>query len=180
MKKIVLLLLVFIMLPLSGCKNSDRVSAAVGSSPKNPVPLGEYADICPGNQDVQLCITEVISGEEANRLFGIDKEYTFVKFNIKVVLLKEEEFTPSDNIYMVLGNGTIEQDNSSSYEEEIIGLPYIGDDTFVTEGEIDCVALFKLDIDDCRCLRYEDYNFYPWSNYIYFDIGSAETGETLT
>ena len=68
---------------------------------------------------------------------------------------------------MVLGNGTIEQDNSSSYEEEIIGLPYIGDDTFVTEGEIDCVALFKLDIYDCICLRYEDYNFYPWSNYIF-------------
>lgn len=168
MKKILSILLVFIILPLSGC---GRDSEEVGSSPENPVPIGEYVDICPGNREVQLCITEVISGEEAKRLADTDNDLVIVKFKLKAVSLKGKRFSASPYQFMILNNGTIE--SASIFDlKNILDLPNLGIDTFVAEGEIDCKAVFWVDINDCRCLQYN------MKNPIYFAIRENAAVET--
>ena len=159
MKIIFSFLLVSITALLSGCGifNIDiSESDSRGSSPENLVPLGEYVDICPDDRDVQLCILEIISGDEAKRLFDTDKELVITKFNMKAVSLNGEEFCPPSNVGMVLNNVTIKTDYFSSDAEEIFGISYFRHDTFATEGSIDCVAVFWVDIDECRYLKYGD------------------------
>lgn len=160
MKKTLSLVLVFslvFMILFNGCGISignKPKAAANDSSPENLVPLGEYVDICPDKQDVQVCILKIISGEEAKRLFDTDKDLIIVKFNMKAVSLNGEEFRASSDMCMVLNNGTIKNDDYTYKPKEILGIPRFSEDTFAAEGAIDCVAVFWVDIDECRYLKY--------------------------
>ena len=170
MKRILPILLVICMLLLSGCicmlllsgcgfgvfQVFQKPKTTKGSSPDNLVPLGEYVDICPDKRDVQVCISEIISGDKAKELVDCsDKSLDFViiKFNMKAVNLNGKEFSPS-SMNMILNDGTIEGDIYTYDADENLGLSEFGRKTFGTEGSIDCISVFSVKLDQCKYLRY--------------------------
>ena len=170
MKKTLPVLLVICMLLSSGCQVFKKPEASKGSSPENLVPIGEYVDICPDKRDVQVCILEIISGDEARRLVGSSDEthnYIIVKFNMKAITLNGKEFNPPSSMNMILNNGTIAQDTYTYDAEDNLGLPQFGIDTFAAEGEIDCISVFSVGIDQCQYLKYGDA---VYENETYFAI----------
>lgn len=161
MKKTLPILLVICMLLLSGCQSSvfqvfQKPKTSKGSSPDNLVPLGEYVDICPDERDVQVCISEIISGDKAKELVG-DKshDYIIIKFNMKAVNLNGKEFSPS-SMNMILNDGTIERDDYINDAEENLGLSRFESKTFGAEGSIDQISVFCVKLDQCKYLRYGD------------------------
>lgn len=173
MKKTLLILLVICMLLLSGCicmlllsgcgsglfQVFQKPKTSKGSSPDNLVPLGEYVDICPDKRDVQVCISEIITGDRARELVGCSNkshDYVIIKFNMKAVNLNGEEFNPPSSMNMVLNNGTIAQDTYTYDAEENLGLSKFGIKTFAAEGSIDQISVFCVKLDQCKYLRYGD------------------------
>ena len=161
MKRTLPILLVICMLLLSGCQSSvfqvfQKPKTTKGSSPDNLVPLGEYVDICPDKRDVQVCISEIISGDKAKELVG-DKshDYVIIKFNMKAVNLNGKEFSPS-SMNMILNDGTIERDDYINDAEENLGLSRFESKTFGAEGSIDQISVFCVKLDQCKYLRYGD------------------------
>ena len=160
------------MLLLSGCGSSifqvfQKPKTTKGSSPDNLVPLGEYVDICPDKRDVQVCISEIITGDKAKVLVG-DKshDYVIIKFNMKAVNLNGEEFRPS-SMNMILNNGTIERDTYTYDAEENLGLTQFGMKTFGAEGSIDQISVFSARLDQCKYLKYGNRSY---ENETYFAI----------
>lgn len=168
MKRILPVLLVICMLLLSGCicmlllsgcgfgvfQVFQKPKTTKGSSPDNLVPLGEYVDICPDKRDVQVCISEIISGDKAKKLVGNEsRDFVIIKFNMKAVNLNGEEFSPS-SMNMILNDGTIEGDTYTYDADENLGLSGFGRKTFGAEGSIDCISVFRVKLDQCKYLRY--------------------------
>ncbi len=159
MKKTLPILLVICMLLLSGCESGvfqvfQKPKTTKGSSPDNLVPLGEYVDICPDERDVQVCISEIITGDKAKELVGNEShDYVIIKFNMKAVNLNGKEFSPS-SMKMILNDGTIEGDTYTYDADENLGLSEFGRKTFGTEGSIDCISVFSVKLDQCKYLRY--------------------------
>ena len=170
MKRTLLILLVICMLLLSGCicmlllsgcgsglfQVFQKPKTSKGSSPDNLVPLGEYVDICPDERDVQVCISEIISGDKAKELVGDEAhDYIIIKFNMKAVNLNGKEFRPS-SMNMILNDGTIERDTYIHDAEKNLGLSVFGMKTFGAEGSSDQISLFSVKLDQCKYLRYGD------------------------
>lgn len=172
MKKTLLILLVICMLLLSGCicmlllsgcgsglfQVFQKPKTSKGSSPDNLVPLGEYVDICPDKRDVQVCISEIITGDRARELVGCSNkshDYVIIKFNMKAVNLNGKEFRPS-SMNMILNDGTIERDDYINDAEENLGLSRFESKTFGAEGSIDQISVFCVKLDQCKYLRYGD------------------------
>ena len=161
MKRTLPVLLVICMLLLSGCQSSvfqvfQKPNTSKGSSPDNLVPLGEYVDICPDKRDVQVCISEVITGDKAKELVGDEShDYVIIKFNMKAVNLNGEEFSPS-SMKMILNDGTIKGDTYTYDADENLGLSQFGIETFAAEGSIDQISVFSARLDQCKYLRYGD------------------------
>ncbi len=161
MKRTLPVLLVICMLLLSGCQSSvfqvfQKPNTSKGSSPDNLVPLGEYVDICPDKRDVQVCISEIITGDKAKEIVGSAYEsldFVIIKFNMKAVNLNGEEFRPS-SMNMILNNGTIERDTYIHDAEKNLGLSVFGMQTFAADGSIDCISLFSVKLDQCKYLKY--------------------------
>lgn len=161
MKRTLPILLVICMLLLSGCQSSvfqvfQKPNTSKGSSPDNLVPLGEYVDICPDKRDVQVCISEIITGDKAKEIVGSAYEsldFVIIKFNMKAVNLNGEEFRPS-SMNMILNNGTIERDTYIHDAEKNLGLSVFGMQTFAADGSIDCISLFSVKLDQCKYLKY--------------------------
>ena len=151
------------MLLLSGCGSGvfqvfQKPKTTKGSSPDNLVPLGEYVDICPDKRDVQVCISEIITGDKAKELVGCSHEshdYIIIKFNMKAVNLNGKEFRPS-SMNMILNDGTIERDDYINDAEENLGLSRFESKTFGAEGSIDQISVFCVKLDQCKYLRYGD------------------------
>ena len=161
MKRTLPILLVICMLLLSGCGSGvfqvyQKPKTSKGSSPDNLVPLGEYVDICPDERDVQVCISEIISGDKAKELVG-DKshDYVIIKFNVKAVNLNGKDLRPSP-MNMILNDGTIERDDYINDAEENLGLSRFESKTFGAEGSIDQISVFCVKLDQCKYLRYGD------------------------
>lgn len=184
MKKTLPILLVICMLLLSGCicmlllsgcgfgvfQVFQKPKTTKGSSPDNPVPLGEYVDICPDKRDVQVCISEIITGDKAKKLVGCSHEshdFVIIKFNMKAVNLNGEEFNPPSSMNMVLNNGTIAQDTYTYDAEENLGLSKFGIKTFAAEGSIDQISVFSARLDQCKYLKYGNR---AYENETYFAI----------
>ena len=172
MKKTLLILLVICMFLLSGCicmlllsgcgsgvfQVFQKPKTSKGSSPDNLVPLGEYVDICPDERDVQVCISEIITGDKAKEIVGSAYEsldFVIIKFNMKAVNLNGEEFRPS-SMNMILNDGTIERDTYIHDAEKNLGLSVFGMKTFGAEGSSDQISLFSVKLDQCKYLRYGD------------------------
>lgn len=172
MKKTLPILLVICMLLLSGCicmlllsgcgfgvfQVFQKPKTTKGSSPDNLVPLGEYVDICPDKRDVQVCISEIITGDKAKEIVGPlhdSHDYVIIKFNMKAVNLNGEEFRPS-SMNMILNNGTIERDDYIIDAQKNLGLSIFGWKTFGAEGSTDQISLFCVKLDQCKYLRYGD------------------------
>lgn len=159
MKRTLPILLVICMLLLSGCGSGvfqvfQKPNTSKGSSPDNLVPLGEYVDICPDKRDVQVCISEIITGDKAKELVGDEAhDYIIIKFNMKAVNLNGEEFTPS-SMNMILNDGTIERDTSTYNAERNLGLSKFKTKTFAAEGSIDQISVFSVRLDQCKYLKY--------------------------
>lgn len=173
MKRTLPILLVICMLLLSGCQSSvfqvfQKPNTSKGSSPDNLVPLGEYVDICPDKRDVQVCISEIITGDKAKELVG-DKshDYVIIKFNMKAVNLNGKEFNPPSSMKMVLNDGTIAQDTYTYDADENLGLSQFGIKTFGAEGSIDCISVFSARLDQCQYLKYGNRSY---ENETYFAI----------
>ena len=176
MKRTLPVLLVICMLLLSGCQSnvfqvSQKPKTSKGSSPDNLVPLGEYVDICPDKRDVQVCISEIITGDKAKELVGDElHDYVIIKFNVKAVNLNGEEFNPPSQMKMVLNDGTIAQDTYTygTYgAAEKLGLSRFGITTFGAEGSSDQFSVFSARLDQCKYLKYGDK---PYVNETYFAI----------
>lgn len=163
MKRTLPVLLVICMLLLSGCQSSvfqvfQKPKTTKGSSPDNLVPLGEYVDICPDKRDVQVCISEIITGDKAKEIVGSAYEsldFVIIKFNMKAVNLNGEEFRPS-SMNMILNDGTIERDTYIHDAEKNLGLSRFESKTFGAEGSIDQISVFCVKLDQCKYLRYGD------------------------
>ena len=174
MKRTLPVLLVICMLLLSGCQSSvfqvfQKPNTSKGSSPDNLVPLGEYVDICPDKRDVQVCISEIISGDKAKELVGCSHEshdFVIIKFNMKAVNLNGEEFIPS-SMNMILNDGTIARDTYTYDAEENLGLSQFGRKTFGAEGSIDQISVFSAGLDQCQYLKYGNKTY---ENETYFAI----------
>lgn len=172
MKRTLPILLVICMLLLSGCicmlllsgcgfgvfQVFQKPKTTKGSSPDNLVSLGEYVDICPDKRDVQVCISEIITGDRARELVGCSNkshDYIIIKFNMKAVNLNGKEFRPS-SMNMILNDGTIERDDYINDAEENLGLSRFESKTFGAEGSIDQISVFCVKLDQCKYLRYGD------------------------
>ena len=175
MKKTLPILLVICMLLLSGCQSNvfqvpQKPNTSKGSSPDNLVPLGEYVDICPDERDVQVCISEIISGDKAKELVGDEShDYVIIKFNVKAVNLNGKDFRPS-SMNMILNDGTIAQDTYTygAYgAAEKLGLSQFGIKAFGADGSIDQISVFRAGIDQCKYLRYGNK---AYKNETYFAI----------
>ena len=175
MKRTLPILLVICMLLLSGCGSGvfqvfQKPNTSKGSSPDNLVPLGEYVDICPDERDVQVCISEIISGDKAKELVGDEShDYVIIKFNVKAVNLNGKDFRPS-SMNMILNDGTIAQDTYTygAYgAAEKLGLSQFGIKAFGAEGSIDQISVFRAGIDQCKYLRYGNK---AYKNETYFAI----------
>lgn len=172
MKRTLPILLVICMLLLSGCGSGvfqvyQKPKTSKGSSPDNLVPLGEYVDICPDERDVQVCISEIISGDKAKELVG-DKshDYVIIKFNVKAVNLNGKDFRPSP-MNMILNDGTMELDTLTYGVTEKLGLSQFGLKTFGAEGSTDQISVFRAGFDQCKYLRYGNK---AYKNETYFAI----------
>ena len=77
MKKVALAFILAVLIFLSGCKwslpwnrnlstssSSQSTTSIQNNSPDNLIPIGEYGQIGYDNMDVQLKITEIMSGDD--------------------------------------------------------------------------------------------------------------------
>lgn len=160
MRKFLVIIPICVLLVLGGCKfiswDQEKPDSGVGTI-DNLVPMGEYAQIGYNDWDVQMKIVDVITGSEARQLLDYDEEndIIIVKFNIKVVETKGN-YSP-DNINMILKNGLNEKTSYVISASKKLGIKNIDSLEFGAEGEADCFAIFNLNLDDCRCLKYWTY-----------------------
>lgn len=168
------LVLIVLSLFLPGCSShpvfdADANPNQIGSSVENPAQLGEFAPISLQDKrnNVQLCVKEVIGGEEAKELTGIDSECTVIVFTIRVNKLATTRLSLPQTIEIIKKNGVIESD-SVHPRTELQNWDYIGDLEFGAVGSADAYIVFACDINTIKAISYTGENYTT-----YFSAGDA-------
>lgn len=167
MKKLVwIVTFVFLTFFTSACSVLDPVFDAdanpnqIGFNVENPARLGEYAVISSSNKknSIEICVKEVIGGEEAKKLIPSDVEFTVFVVNVRVNKMVTTEVSISDSINIVKKNGVLDK-KILTYEDGIKGLDFIGDLKFGAAGSSDAFFIFDCDINDIKAIAYNGENY---------------------
>ena len=172
MKKVVLMFItaIVMMCSFSSCAflpfNWDGASSSEssvedikGSSPDNPVPLGEYGqigrEVANGQQDVRMKIIEVLTPEETKEEYGalgLSGCY-LVKIQIEAIDLKESGYHCTYTTGYEFKNGASGPSYLIDYRLRS-KLLQLMDVSFNKEGTVECYDIFEYDFNDCECLYY--------------------------
>ena len=173
MKKVVLMFItaIVMMCSFSSCgflffnwegasSSESSVEDIKGSSPDNPIPLGEYGqigrEVANGQQDVRMKIIEVLTPEEANKRWNVDIVCYIVLIQIDVVDLSGGGYHYTNDNFL-LKNG---QTDPGRLIVDFDDVEWSGSVTFGGEGSVECYAAYEGNFDEVKCFVYYKNVFY--------------------